>query len=112
MKVLPPEIVHKDHRRQLVQLLTKDIKQVNFYDTHKGTLLGDHYHKETYEHFYIVKGSFIMHINNKKQVVSRGDFFVVEPTERHIIECLSPTGSFFTFLTKAYTAEDTDTYKE
>ena len=98
MKSLSSEFVHKDHRRSLSQLLTKDIKQVNFYESHRGAILGDHYHKITNEYFYITKGSFILDVNGNKQIVANGSFFVVEPNERHILECLSLTGSFFTFL--------------
>lgn len=111
MKFIPTEFVHKDNRRTLSQLLTKDIKQINQYEAHKGAVLGNHYHKITHEYFYVLKGSFMLDINKKRQVIGRGDFFMVEPGERHTLECLSLTGSFFTFLTKPYTKEETDTYK-
>ena len=111
MKFISKEFVHKDNRRTLSQLLTQDIKQVNHYDTHKGAFLGDHYHKQTYEYFLITKGSFLVDIKGKRQVVGRQDFFVVEPGEKHVLECLSLTGSFLTFLTKPYTKEETDTYR-
>lgn len=111
MKGFSPEYTHKDHRRQLSQLLTADLKQINSYEANKGARLGDHYHKITYEYFYITKGSFILEVNNKSQIVTRKSLFVIEPNERHTLECLSPTGSFLTFLTKTYTKEDTDTYK-
>ena len=111
MRTLPAEFIHKNHRRSLSQLVTGDIKQVNLYETYKGASLGNHYHKITYEYFYITKGSFLINIQEKSQIVGRNSFFVVEPGERHTLECLSMTGSFFTFLTKPYTKEDTDTYK-
>ena len=112
MKTLSAEFVHKDNRRTLSQLVTADFKQINYYEANKGAILGDHYHKLTYEYFYITKGSFMLDVNKKRQIVGRGDFFVVEPLEKHTLECLSLTGSFFTFLTKPYTKEDTDTFKE
>lgn len=111
MKRLFPEFIHKDKRRTLSQLFTAEFKQVNLYEANKKALLGDHYHKETYEYFYILKGSFLLGVNSKSHVVGRDTFFVVEPGERHTLECLSLTGSFLTFLTKPYTKEDTDTYK-
>lgn len=111
MKILSAEFTHKDHRRSLSQLLTADFKQINLYEANKKAILGNHYHKVTYEYFYILKGSFLLDINKKSQIVSRGTFFVVEPGERHTLECLSVTGSFFTFLTKPYSKEETDTYK-
>ena len=111
MKSLTAEYTHKDHRRSLSQLVTADLKQVNLYEANKGAILGNHYHKITHEYFYILKGSFMLDINKKRQVIGRGDFFVVEPEERHTLECLSLTGSFLTFLTKPYSKEETDTYK-
>ena len=111
MRSLSPEFIHKDNRRSLSQLATVDVKQINLYEAHKGAILGNHYHKLTYEYFYILKGSFLCDVAGKSQIVGRNSFFVVEPEERHTLECLSLTGSFFTFLTKPYTKDETDTYK-
>ena len=112
MKLLAPELVHKDSRRSLSQLVTADLKQINIYATFKGELLGNHYHKETYEYFLIIKGSFEVDISGKRYVVKSQDFFVVEPLDKHTLKCLSPQGAFLTFLTRPYRMTDTDTYKE
>lgn len=111
MKTLKYEFVHEDKRRKLTQLITSDIKQINLYETIKGSLLGNHFHKITHEYFLILKGSFLLDVDGKSQIVHRKDFFLIEPHEKHILECLSPTGSFLTFVDKPYSKEESDTYK-
>ena len=111
MRILKSESIHKDVRRSIHQLVTTDIKQVNLYEVNQNSILGNHYHKLTNEYFYILRGLFMLKVNGKSSVVGKGYFFVVEPEERHSIECVSKNGSFFTFLTKPYSENDTDTYK-
>ena len=106
MRILEPEFVHQDNRRKLTQLITDDIKQVNVYHAQRGASLGDHFHKKTTEYFYLIKGSIIY---NDNTLISRGTLFVVNPEERHKIECLTDV-SFLSFLTKPYTKEDPDIY--
>lgn len=111
MRILSPETAHKDSRRELKQLFTADIKQVNSYDVNKGTPLGNHYHKVSYEYFYVTKGLLMVRIGDNTFPANPGTLFCVEPNEFHTVEALSNKASFITFLTKAYSKEDTDTYK-
>lgn len=106
MRIIYPEFEHKDHRRKLTQLFTADIKQINSYDIKKGSILGNHYHKETHEYFYITKGTVLL---NNHNIFNKGALFVIEPMEKHTIDCLTDVG-LITFLTKPYTKENTDTY--
>lgn len=109
MKLLNPEFKHEDPRRSLQQLLTEEIAQINFYDAKKGSVLGNHYHKVTKEYFYITRGVVIAHVGKSSVIMNRGSLFLVEPGEFHSIECNSDA-QMMTFLTKAYSKEDTDTY--
>ena len=109
MKILIKEAENKDARRIISQLLTSDIKQINSYEAVHGAILGDHYHKETIEWFYVIRGS--MKYNNK-QIVKKGDIFVVEPPERHTLKVLSDKATFLTFLSKPYTLENTDIWTD
>ena len=104
MKVLGVEATHKNSKRTLLQLVTEDIKQVNIYHAIKGAILGNHLHKATKEYFYIMRGTVIY---NDVRIFNKGDFFLVEPDEKHKIECMNEV-SFMTFLTKPYTAADPD----
>lgn len=107
MTILEPEFKHTDSRRSITQLFTSNIAQVNVYDAKKGAVLGNHYHKETIEFFYIVRGSLIA--NDK--VLSKGSLFVVYPEEPHTIECLTDV-SLMTFLSKPFDLENPDLWKK
>lgn len=107
MKLISPEFVHEDTRRKLTQLFTADIKQVNIYEAKKDSNLGDHYHKETDEYFYILKGGVLY---NNSRLLGKGDLFAVFPEEKHSIYCLTDV-TFMTFLTKPFDKENPDLWK-
>jgi len=108
VKLLEPEFEHSDSRRTLTQLFTAPINQVNFYNAKKGAILGDHFHKETIEYFYVTKGTLLY---NNERVINRGTTFVVEPQENHILECLTDV-QLMTFLTKPFDKEKPDLWKK
>ena len=108
MRLLEEEFSHEDERRKIIQLFTADIKQVNVYEAKKGSILGNHYHKETIEYFYIIRGDVLY---NKSRIVKTGDFFVVYPQEVHTLECLTDV-KLMSFLTKPYTQENPDLWKK
>ena len=107
MESLKPEFISDDGRRKLTQLVTAPIAQVNSYHAKKGAILGNHFHKETTEYFYVTKGTILY---NSKRVLNRGDLFVVRPLEIHTLEVMSQEATFLSFLTKAYTKENPDIY--
>lgn len=107
MKSLKPEFVHVDKRRSLTQLLTADIRQVNVYEAQHGAELGNHFHKETIEYFYILSGSLTY---NDALVVKKGDIFHPSIGEKHTLKVLSDKAKFMTFLTKPYDKETPDIY--
>lgn len=108
MVVLKPEFEHKDARRTLKQLLTADIKQINAYEAKRGAFLGNHYHKQTTEFFFIAKGTILY---NDKQVFNRGAILQVSPEENHSLLCMTDV-LLLSFLTKSYTESDPDIWKK
>lgn len=106
MNILEPEFKHTDARRSLTQLFTSNIAQVNLYEAKRGAILGDHFHKETTEFFYIVKGTLMAN----ERVFSRGALFVYYPEENHTIECLTDV-TLMTFLSKPFDSENPDLCK-
>ena len=117
LQLLNPEFEHADSRRTLKQLVTADIKQVNSYKVTKGAILGEHYHKLTFEYFYIVKGSFLVvlrAVGDKmkwSKVLGKESLFCIPPSVIHTLEALT-NGEFMTFLTKSYTKDNEDIYRE
>jgi len=112
MIVQSPEYRHSDSRRSLTQLFTKPVSQVNEYEISKGSSLGNHYHKETFETFYITKGAVMVSIDDDKFVASKGTIFTVEPGEVHTIEAISDGARMMTFLSKPYSKEEPDLWKK
>ena len=118
MPILKPEFTSTDKRRKLIQLFTGNVQQVNFYESEKGAILGDHYHKLTGEYFYILKGSFLMQFGSpssrlrQTQVVNKGNLFFMPAMIHHTVECISQKGEFLTFLTMPYDHLSPDVFKE
>lgn len=108
MIILAPEFIHGDNRRSLTQLLTADIKQINYYEAKKDAILGEHFHVETTEYFYLIEGKILY--NNLKEIY-QNTLFVVNPDEVHVLKCLTDI-RLMTFLTKAYDHDNPDLHKE
>jgi len=109
MKLLKPEYINSDKRRTLTQLITANIKQVNLYEAHHGENLGNHFHKETIEYFYVVRGTLEY---NKTNIMKKGDLFYPDLGEKHTVKAISDTCVFMTFLTKPYNQGSPDVYVE
>lgn len=106
MTVLEPEIVHEDARRRLTQLFTANIKQVNLYECRANVTLGNHYHKETVEYFYLLDG----HMESNGKPMNPGDLFMFIPEQVHKIETKTDC-RFMTFVTKEFNLEAPDLWK-
>lgn len=107
MKILEPEFNHSDARRSITQLFTHEFKQVNVYEAKQGAVLGNHFHKQTIEFFYIISGTIDY---NLEKLVEEGEIFVVYPEERHTITCVTDV-KLMTFLTKPYSHQEPDIHK-
>lgn len=111
MKILQPESTHRTARRNLSQLVTADLKQVNLYEASRGAKLGNHYHKSTTEYFYIIKGTFMVEVGSASFAANPGLLFKVEPYENHVLEALTNKASFLTFLSEPYNDKQPDLHK-
>lgn len=111
MKILVSESRHSNSQRDLYQLLTADIKQINRYEVNRGAVIGDHYHKETKEYFFIIKGTFMVRIGDNSFAANPGFLFLVEPGEKHTLEALTNKSSFMTFLSEPYNNDKPDLHK-
>ena len=108
MITLRPEFEHRDSRRTLTQLFTRDIKQVNFYKIKKGAVLGRHYHKYTTEYFYVISGTLRY---NEEFNIATGDLFYIPIGITHSFRVLTRT-LLMTFLDKPFSKEEPDLWKE
>lgn len=72
-----------DDRGELVQLIHQGYRQINVITSKQGVVRGGHYHKKNCEAFYIVSGKLELTVNEETFRFQAGDFFGIEPYDRH-----------------------------
>ena len=110
--------VIKNDRGYLVEFPVKDfnIKQVNILFSYANTIRGNHFHKETEEYFYIIKGRVSVSLtdinSNEKQVfiIETGECFHVYPYQMHVLSFIEDT-HIMSFYSKEFDPNDTDIYE-
>lgn len=84
---LKVDFEHKDDKGFLVQLAHQGWQQINFLESRKGTLRGEHYHKIASEAFYVAYGSVNLTLKRKGNTQTvhfqKGDFFHIPPMTWH-----------------------------
>lgn len=87
LSMLNPDFAFSDERGSLYQLVHSGWQQVNVSKTHKGTIRGGHYHKETREAFFVIEGQLEVELENgadkERHIFKSGDFFMIEPYAVH-----------------------------
>lgn len=94
LKVIKRYFMHKDKRGTLEGLVNfGEWKEINLISSLAGVERGNHYHKETLELFIILEGKVNIVLENvkdsklvgnkTKQIVSKGDVFLIEPLVNH-----------------------------
>ncbi len=93
MKAL--DFVFEDERGSLVQLVNSGYDQVNVVTSKARVLRGNHYHKKSYEAFYVISGSVELTLSRndeqEKLIFKKGDFFQIEPYVIHSMFYLEDT---------------------
>ncbi|HZE12755.1 MAG TPA: cupin domain-containing protein [Chthoniobacterales bacterium] len=91
MKIIATEINHQDHRGSIMDLIERaNINAVTFISFKKGAVRGNHYHKQTTQWNYVLKGKIklIAQVGNgapEEAVLEAGGFAVTEPMEKHAL---------------------------
>jgi dTDP-4-dehydrorhamnose 3,5-epimerase-like enzyme len=90
MKIIKPYKTFKDVRGELTGIINSGTwREVNYLETAKNQIRGNHYHKKTLELFYILEGKIEISIKNiknnktKKLTVVTGTIILIEPFELH-----------------------------
>lgn len=99
MEIKRPEYIFKDDRGELAQIATGGPwRQLNILKRRAGSLGGGHYHKNTQEFFYVLKGKIEVSIFDttsgnhlKATTFSKGDCFTIMPYEQHYMNFLTET---------------------
>lgn len=90
-----PYQAHSDARGSFRGLTREAWSEVNFIETRAGQVRGNHYHAETRELFFIVRGEIrveVEHLETGERTeftAGAGDIFVIEPMEFHVFRTLT-----------------------
>lgn len=84
MKNSLPVIKHEDHRRTLIEWIQDfTVRSCKIVVAHNGFEIGNHYHKEKDEIFYLFKGIGSVELDGEKEMFKEGDIVYVPKGCRH-----------------------------
>ena len=97
MEKFSPYIMKTDQRGCFLGITQENWAEVNFIETEANQVRGNHYHKETFELFFIISGEVDIVIDNLRSgehiefCARKGDIFVIDPYELHTFYTKSKT---------------------
>lgn len=84
---LLPDFAFEDGRGKLTQLVHGGYTQVNVLESRKGVLRGGHFHKQSREAFFVVRGQVEVTLkkgpDQQTELFVPGDFFEIAPFVVH-----------------------------
>ena len=84
---LLPDFAFEDGRGKLTQLVHGGYTQVNVLESRKGVLRGGHFHKQSCEAFFVVRGQVEVTLkkgpDQQTELFVPGDFFEIAPFVVH-----------------------------
>jgi quercetin dioxygenase-like cupin family protein len=95
MKKIKNKISHKDKRGLIIDLLeNKKVNSITFITQKKGKVRGNHFHKNTIQWNYVIKGKIELYTQKKnsatkKTILSKGEIAETSKNEKHAIKALS-----------------------
>ena len=104
MKVIHKKSVFEDARGQIIDILENEpIEYVTIISSKKGMVRGNHYHKESVQYTYVLKGSLKIVSQMPGQevettIIKPGDLVFTPPLERHTL--VAQEDSEFLVLTR------------
>lgn len=91
----PPYFNFVDERGKFIGIVQgEEWKEINYIESSKGSIRGNHYHKETKECFFIIEGRIrvSLHdlVSNSKRIfiVKKGDILIINTNTLHTFETL------------------------
>ena len=94
MKKIKKNIVHRDKRGSIIDLLErKNINAITFITQKKGKIRGNHFHRKTTQWNYLIRGKIELFAKKKnkslkKIILLKGDIVETEKNEKHAIKAL------------------------
>jgi len=94
LKIINKKCSFEDDRGKIIDILEKEvIEYVTFISSKEGAVRGNHYHKESVQYTYVLKGSFklLTQVNDGKieeTIIKAGDLVFTPPMEKHTLVAL------------------------
>ena len=121
IKKLNSHFSYNDDRGKIYGILNNfSIEEINFIDTYKGTIRGNHYHKKTTEIIFIIDGNvkvIYQSISKKVElegkgsiIVRKNDIFLIEPYIIHTF-IAQEDSKWINALTVKHNPNNPDFYK-
>jgi len=118
VNVQHPRPAFADDRGTITDLLIDTpVEHVTLISSRAGSVRGNHYHRETTQYLYIIRGRMRLRTRQpagpvEERIVAEGDLFVNTPGERHAMRALDDT-VFMVFTRGPRGGPDfeTDTYR-
>ena len=92
LKDIPKTIAHDNLTRQRFVApgdLQSKIQTVNYVELQPGESYTPHFHPDCEECFFVLEGEAEAIITEKKVIIKKGDFLVLEPNEMHVFTNIS-----------------------
>ena len=118
MKTFLLKEIFKDNRGVISSIMVggKSWREINMITTKKGVVRGNHFHKETEEFLFLMKGKIQLDIVDAKtnekftQFIEKNQGVVIEPYEYHTITTLEDT-TWIAALTVCYNPKNPDMHQ-
>lgn len=115
--LISPYFYFKDDRGEIRGLIQDmDFEEINYVESEKGAVRGNHYHKETKEAFFIISGKIRIELTDvetreKKIFMAEDkDFFIIKPNTMHTFYVLEDS-KWLNMLSKSMRGENKDFYR-
>jgi len=89
MEIKSIKIAFKDHRGEISDILENEIiNNITMISSKKGSIRGNHYHKESVQYTFVIKGIFKI-LTQKPEgkletaIIKPGDLVLTPPMEKH-----------------------------
>lgn len=94
MKIIKTEINHHDERGVIIDLIeNRLVNAITFISIKKGFVRANHFHKETIQFNYILKGRVKLvtqfgDLPKEELILNPGDIAYTEPMEKHALQAV------------------------
>lgn len=94
VKVIKKNCIFEDARGQIIDILENEtIENVTLISSKKGAIRGNHYHKESVQYTFVLKGNLKLLTQMpgakiKATVIKPGDLILTPPMEKHTLVAL------------------------